>query len=446
MVTEPGRPAGPISGFTGADAPTDEDLYTCVHCGLCLNACPTYLETGLEAESPRGRIALMKAVREGRTAVTPSVLGHWELCIQCRACEAVCPSNVPYGRLMEATRTEMARQAKRSVKERAARAIGYRWLLPGPRRLRAVATGMKLYQKSGLRTAVRASRVLRLMPGGLYQLENSAPQVNGKFFRARGQVYPAQGTTRKSRIALLSGCVMPLLDGRTMEAAVRVLTRNGVEVVVPANQGCCGALNVHAGERDTARDMARRNVDAFLAADVDAIVVASAGCASTMKEYGGLLAKDAGYAEKAKRAGKLTRDIHEFLAALPVDQPKAELKLKVTYQDACHLAQAQRITAAPRQILRAIPGLELVEMQESTVCCGAGGTYFLSEPEMSARLGGRKAGNIAGTRATVVTTANPGCAIQMKNALRQLRSDVQVKYVVDLLDEAYSLESSHRDD
>ncbi|MBI4307001.1 MAG: (Fe-S)-binding protein [Chloroflexi bacterium] len=433
--------AGRISGFTGPDAPTDEDLYTCVHCGLCLNACPTYLETGLEAESPRGRIALMRAVREGRTAITPSVLGHWELCIQCRACEAVCPSNVPYGRLMEATRTEMVRQGKRTPRERAARSIGYRWLLPDQRRLRAVATGLKLYQRSGLRAAVRASRVLKLMPGGLYQLERAAPSVNGKFFKPRGQTFAARGT-RRGRVALLSGCVMPLVDGKTMEAAVRVLTRNGVEVAVPADQGCCAALNTHAGERDRARDMAKRNIDSFLAANVDAVVVASAGCGSTMKEYGGLLKADPAYAKKAEKVGRLTKDIHEFLVELPFDPPKAELKLKVTYQDACHLAQAQRITKAPREILRAIPGLEVIEMAESTICCGAGGTYFLTEPAMSARLGKRKAGNISETGAAIVTTANPGCAIQMKNALRQMGSGVQVKYVVDLLDEAYSKERS----
>lgn len=410
-----------------------------MHCGLCLNACPTYLETGMEAESPRGRIALMKAVREGRATMTPALVEHWDLCLQCRACEAVCPSNVPYGRLMEATRTEMTAQASRSVAERAGRALGYRVLLPSPGKLRLAGAGLKLYQKSGVQRAIRASRVLKLAPGGLFNLEQGAPEIRGKFFVPRGQVVPARGE-RRARVTLLSGCVMPLIHGPTMEATIRVLTRNGVEVVVPAGQGCCGTLNVHAGEREKAREMARRTIDTLLIEDIDAVIVASAGCGSAMKEYGELLSGDDAYRERAERFGKLARDVHEFLAGLPLDPPKAELNLTVTYQDACHLAHAQRITKPPRTLLRAIPGVRLVEMPESSVCCGAGGTYFLQEPEMSKRLARRKATNVVTSRAGVVATPNPGCAIQMENALKRLGSATEVAYVVDLLDRAYALE------
>jgi glycolate oxidase iron-sulfur subunit len=245
---------------------------------------------------------------------------------------------------------------------------------------------------------------------------------------------------RRATVTLLSGCVMPLIHGPTMEATVRVLARNGVEVIVPKDQGCCGTLNIHAGEREKAREMARRTIDGLLIDGIDAIVVASAGCGSAMKEYGELLKNDPVYRDRAERFGKLTKDVHEFLANLPLDPPKAELKLRVTYQDACHLAHAQRLTQPPRRLLRAIPGLELVEMPESSVCCGAGGTYFLQEPSMSKRLAARKARNVASTESAVVATPNPGCAIQMENALRQLGSKAQVRYVVDLLDEAYRLE------
>jgi glycolate oxidase iron-sulfur subunit len=226
-----------------------------------------------------------------------------------------------------------------------------------------------------------------------------------------------------------------------MEAVVRVLSRNGVEVVVPRGQACCGALNAHAGDRERARAMARRVIDALLVDGIDAVVVASAGCGSTMKEYGQLLRGDPRFAERAERFGRLTRDVHEFLATLPLDPPRARLDTRVTYQDACHLAHAQRISQPPRELIRAIPGLELVEMGESSVCCGAGGTYSLQQPEMSARLAVRKATNIASSGATVVVTSNPGCAIQMENALGRIRSRTRVAYVVDLLDHAYRLES-----
>lgn len=439
MVHSAVGPPGTFPGFTGPDAPQEDDLYKCVHCGFCLNACPTYLETGLEAESPRGRIALMKAVNEGRLEITDSVVKHWDLCLQCRACEVACPSGVPYGRLMEATRTEIERNYKRPAKVRAGRAAGYRGVLSSPQRLRWVGRAMKLYQRSGMRTIARGSGLLKLLPGDAAQMDDYMPVLSDNFFVADGRVTPAQGEKR-ARVAMLAGCVMALMHAETLEATVRVLSRNGVEVIVTAGQGCCGALNSHAGERASARDMARRNIDSFLASEPDAIIVASAGCGSTMKEYGELLHGDPEYAEKAERAASLTRDIHEFLADLPLDPPKASIDYRVTYQDACHLANAQRIQAAPRQVLAAIPGLEVVEMPESSICCGSAGTYSITEKEMSQRLGRRKARNVASTKAQVVATGNPGCALQMHNALRDMGEDVKVRYVVDLLDEAYSKE------
>jgi glycolate oxidase iron-sulfur subunit len=345
---------------------------------------------------------------------------------------------------MEATRTEMVLQTKRTRRSaggRFARAAGFGWLLPNPSRLRTVAAVLKLYQVAGLQSVVRATGLLGLAPGGLRRLERSTPRFHGRFFTPRGQVIAAL-PPKRAKVALLSGCVMPLVHGPTMDAVTRVLSRNGVEVVVPRGQACCGALNVHAGDRERARSMARRLIDALLVDGIDAVVVASAGCGSTMKEYGQLLRSDPRYAERAERFGKLTRDVHEFLAALPLDPPRARLEKRVTYQDACHLAHAQRVSQPPRKLLRAIPGLELVEMSESSVCCGAGGTYSLQQPEMSARLAARKANNIDSSDATVVATSNPGCAIQMENALERLRSNARVAYVVDLLDQAYRLERS----
>ena len=431
--------ATPVSGFTGADAPAEADMYRCVHCGLCISACPTYGELSLEAESPRGRIALMKAVNEGRLAINPRVVSHWDMCLQCRACEAVCPSGVPYGRIMANTRAQVAAQNQRPAKQRRVSRLFLRGALPHPGRLRLGARLAQAYQKSGLQTLVRGSGILGLLPGGLKGLEAQLPEFNGPFFNADGRRYAAD-SERKVTVGLLSGCVMPLMQGNTMRAAVRVLTRNGCDVVVPAAQGCCGALNVHAGDLEYARDMARRNIDVFLATGVEVIVTASAGCGSAMKEYDDLLKDDPKYAGPARRLAEMTKDITEFLVSLPLDPPKASLRRRVTYQDPCHLAHAQRITAAPRVILNAIPGVELVEMEQASRCCGGAGTYSMVQRELSSKILATKMGNIAATQAEQVVTANPGCMMQLEQGLRDSGKPSRVVHVVDLLDEAYQAE------
>ncbi len=440
MTQAPVGPAGTFGGFTTPDAPEEAGLYRCVHCGFCLAVCPTYLETGLEAFSPRGRLALMKALNEGRLQMTETVVGRWDACLQCRACEEVCPSQVPYGPLMEGARAEIEAQFKRPLRARLARAGGYRQVLPHPARLRAAGRALRLYQRSGLQRAVRATGVLKAMPGDLEHMEASLPELAGTFFTAEGQVVRPRGVAR-AKVALLSGCVMPMAHGPTMEATVRVLTRNGVEVHVPKGQGCCGALNAHAGELESARRMARRNIDTFLEVEPDAIITASAGCGSTMKEYGDLLSSDLEYREKAEHVAALTKDIHEFLVELPFTPPAASLDRRVTYQDPCHLSHAQRITEAPRQILRSMPGIELVDLPESDVCCGSAGTYSITQKDLSQRLGRRKAGNIASTGAAVAATGNPGCAMHVAGTLRSLGEETRVMYVIDLLDEAYALEN-----
>ena len=424
-----------ISAFQGPESPQEEDLYSCVHCGLCLNACPTYIETGLETESPRGRIALMKAVFEGRLGLEQGVINHWDSCLQCRACEAVCPSGVPYGRLMEQAQAQVKRQRPGSMFGRIGAWIVYKQLLPNLGRLRLLVRVLRVYQQSGIRRLVHASRILQLLPE-IGEAEASLPDLSRPFFGAKGQMHLAQGT-RKHRVALLSGCVMPLIQGPTMDAAVRVLTRNGCEVVVPANQGCCGALNTHGGERDAARGMARRNIDTFLGMGVDAVVTASAGCGASMKEYDVLLRADPAYADKATRFSGMVQDITEFLASLPIESPKTPLNVQVTYQDSCHLAHAQRLTAPPRTVLGTIPGLELVEMEHSDRCCGAGGAYQLTQREMSGQLRAHKLEDAIATGADIIATANPGCMMQLELGVSQAGVAIKVCHVVDLLDEAY---------
>ena len=425
--------------FAGPDAPDEADLYRCVHCGLCLSACPTYVETRLEAESPRGRIALMKAVHEGRAGISERLVSHWELCLQCRACEAVCPSGVPYGRLMEHTRAQVQDNNLQSPELGRLSRLFLRTALPHNRRLRLAGHLMRIYQQSGIQRLIRKSRLLGLLPGDLAVMEAQMPVMGRQFFGPRSQVLPAQGE-RRMTVGLLSGCVMPLMQGGAMRAAVRVLQRNGCDVAVPPAQGCCGALNLHAGDLELGRRMARRNIDAFKRAGVDVVVTASAGCGSSMKDYGDLLHDDTEYADAAREFARNTRDITEFLAELPLVPPKHQLPWRVTMQDPCHLAHAQRITEAPRQVLRAIPGLELAEMAESSLCCGSAGFYSLIQRDMSRRLQRRKIGNAASTGAEVIASANPGCISQLEQGLRDADADTRVMHVVEILDAAYQAE------
>ena len=424
--------------FAGPDSPDEDELYRCVHCGFCLQACPTYLETGLETESPRGRIALMKAVNEGRIGITPGVVRHWDMCIQCRACEVACPSGVNYGRLIESTMSQVERRRKSGMLAKVVPAV-----MENRRRLGLVVGALGVYQRSGLQSLMRKSGALKLLPGNLAELERSLPAIKGARFQADDQVIPALGELR-AKVALLSGCVMPMVNGPQMEAAARVLARNGCDVVVPRGQVCCGAISSHVGDLDSARKLARRNVDEFLDADVDAVVVASAGCGTRMKEYGHLLRYDAAYAVKAERLSGMVKDIHEFLVELPFEPPSASLDYRVTYQDSCHLANTQRVVEQPRRILRSIPGVEFVELPNASKCCGAGGTYTITERESSLRVLETKMASVRETGADIVATANPGCVMQIQYGARREGLASRVLYVTDLLDEAYALEEAQR--
>jgi len=433
---------GNNGGFTGPDIPAESDLYRCVHCGLCLSSCPTYVETGLEMESPRGRLALMKAVNEGRVNITPRIVSHWEMCLQCRACEAVCPSGVPYGRIMERTRSQVRASG---LQGRELRRLGRFFLnsaLPSPKKLKMGAYFIRLYQWLGIQKLVRLSHLLYLVPGGIGRLESQLPPLSRRFFGPSDDTHPAQGE-KKMTVALLSGCVMPLMQGPTMEATVRVLTRNGCDVMVPKGQGCCGALNTHAGDLDNSRAMARANIDSLMAAGVERVITSSAGCGSSMKEYAELLKDDPEYREEAKRFSEMTQDVTEFLVGLPLQAPTASVNRRVTYQDPCHLAHAQRITAAPRTILNSIPGLELVEMENSALCCGGAGIYSSVQPALSKRLLKRKMDTIDATDTQEVITANPGCMMQLQMGLKSQGKHGLVRHVVDILGEAYGLEKGN---
>ncbi|MBO54405.1 MAG: hypothetical protein CL886_01975 [Dehalococcoidia bacterium] len=429
-------------GFMGVDSPSESDMYRCVHCGLCLSACPTYTHLGVETESPRGRIAYMKAVHEGRIGITDRVVSHWEKCLQCRACEAVCPSGVPYGRLMEQTRFQVLTNNKQGSELRRISSIFLRSILPRPKLLKITAHLVRMYQRLGLQALVRTTRILEALPGNLDKMEKQIPVMSDRFFGPSRDIYKARGETKKV-VGLLSGCVMPLMQGDTMEATVRVLVRNGCDVVVPVGQVCCGALNLHSGDLKLGRALAKKNIDIFIESNVDVIVTSSAGCGSSMKEYSELLSDDPDYGEKAMWFSSITKDVTEFLVDLPWEPPLHELNRKITYQDPCHLAHAQRIMDAPRKLLRSIKGVELIEMKQSTMCCGSAGFYSMVQPELSHKILHTKMRNIADTDANQIVTANPGCMMQLENGLLDLNGEQTVVHVVDILDEAYALEAQN---
>jgi glycolate oxidase iron-sulfur subunit len=412
-----------------AIAPDPADLSRCVHCGLCLPNCPTYLLTGYEAESPRGRVHLIQAYNEGRIEANAAYQQHVELCLVCRNCESVCPSGVPFGRIMEAGRAQLYREKRLSMAQRVFRRLAFQEVLPHPKRLRVLFGALLVYQRSGLQRLARASG---LLPAALAEAERLLPDLPAPFV-PRFEVFPAEGRTRR-RVGLFMGCVMPLVYGPVHAATLRVLRHNGCEVHVPHDQVCCGALNVHAGERDTMREMAHQNIRAFLGRGLDAIVVNSAGCGSTMKEYGHLVDDP-----DAEQFAKLTRDVSEFLAGIDLAPARRPVERVVTLQESCHLVHAQRIKAAPRQILAHIPGLELRDMAHPDLCCGSAGLYMLTELETSSRLLDGKMDEIVATGATTLVTANPGCMMQLDKGLRQAGLRGEVKHVVELLDEAYGV-------
>ena len=423
------------SNLTVLDAPQQGDLDKCVHCGLCLNACPTYRELGVEMDSPRGRIYQMAQVAGG-APVSDSYIEHIELCLACRGCETACPSGVQYGRLVEAARAHIENTVQRGPLTQAMRSLVFEHLLPSRGNLRVVAGLLWAYQNTGLQKLVRATGLLRLF-GKLGRLEALAPPAElPSFFRHYGKVFPAEGT-RKYRVALLGGCIANVSFARLNEATLRVLQKNGCEVTVPDAQTCCGALHVHAGLREQARELARKNVDALIDGGYDAIITNAAGCGSTLKEYHELLEHDPKYARKAHAFAALVKDVNEFLGSFELNTNMGDWKGTVTYQDSCHLAHGQKVKAPPRKLLRAVPGLELREMVAADLCCGSAGIYNVVQNDMAMALLEKKMESVNRTRAETIATANPGCMLQLRAGVERHGSGQRVMHVVERLDEAY---------
>lgn len=434
--TGPIGPIGRRAGQTSTRPAFDDDhppslalVDDCVHCGFCLPTCPTYVLWGQEMDSPRGRIQLIRQGLEGEP-MTKSLAGHLDACLGCMACVTACPSGVQYDKLIEAAGAQIERRQERPVGQRLLRAAIFA-LFPYPKRLRLLRLPLLAYQRSGLQRLVRRSGLLERLSPTLATMESLAPPITSR--HRLPPLVPARGT-RRAVVGMLTGCVQREFFPGVNEATARVLSAEGCDVVIPQRQGCCGALSAHNGRRGEAQQFARRLVDEFTAAGVEYVVVNSAGCGSTMKEYGELLDDQPEHAERAFQLSQKVRDVTEILMELGAVAERHPLPVTIAYHDACHLAHAQGVRKPPRDLLLAIPGLALREIAESSICCGSAGVYNLLNPEPARELGHRKASNVAATGAQLLVTANPGCLLQVTDALRRAGATMATAHTVELLD------------
>jgi glycolate oxidase iron-sulfur subunit len=420
--------------FDGVHPPDQALIDTCVHCGFCLPSCPTYALWGEEMDSPRGRIYLMKAGLEGRVGMTPAFVQHFDACLGCMACVTACPSGVQYGPLIEATRAQIERRHRRTLSDRLFRRALFA-IVPYPALMRLALMPAVLYRVA--QPWLRRSGVLTLLPGRLRALAALAPPVTMAGLTARiPESTPARGT-RRMTVGLLTGCVQRLVFAHVNAATVRVLSAEGCEVIAPARQGCCGALTLHAGRLDEAKAFAKHTIETFERAGVERVVVNAAGCGSSLKEYGQLLAGEPGWAARAAAFAAQVRDVTEVLVELgPPRAPRGRLGLRVAYHDACHLAHAQGVRQQPRDLLTAVPGVELVPFAEPDMCCGSAGIYNLVQPDAARDLGTRKVQHLAAAAPDVVATGNPGCTLQIAASAAGLGRTLPVLHPIEILDAA----------
>jgi glycolate oxidase iron-sulfur subunit len=421
------------SSFDAHHAPEKQYIDDCVHCGFCLPACPTYVLWGEEMDSPRGRIYMIKKASEGQGPLDLRFREHMDNCLGCMACMTACPSGVEYNKLIEPTRAQIERNLPRATSERLFRKLLFA-TFPHPARLRFLALPLLVYQKSGLRALVRATGIQKLLPKRLAAMEALLPEVPSKLFNRLPALIEPQGAPR-CRVGMLSGCVQQVFFSHVNAATARVLAAEGCQIVIPSAQSCCGALMLHSGMEADAIVLAKKMISAFEAAEVDTIVINSAGCGSTMKEYGHLLRDDPAWASRAAAFSAKCRDISEILCELEPRALRHRLDLRVAYHDACHLQHAQGVRMQPRKLLAGIPGLQVAEIPEGSLCCGSAGVYNLLEPDTANQLGDRKVENLLTTNAQAVLSANPGCLLQLMNGLRRRGlKTMPAFHMIELLD------------
>ena len=463
----------PTDGPLRRNTHTYDLIRQCIHCGFCLPTCPTYSVLNVEMDSPRGRIYQMKAVADGMLEISDDFVEHMNCCVGCRACETACPSGVQFGKLIEAAREQIQITNSANVGEqeeyakttdgeliivtapqRAATPLVARLLrrfffdimLPSRLVLTVIFGGLKLYQRSGLQKLVHALGLFAVIDNLPTPFKGRLDLPEMLMDGARGEILPgllpevtpAMGQ-RRFRVGFISGCIMDQVFRDINEATIRVLAANGCEVIAPPQQGCCGALHIHGGEAEMGRNLARHNIDVFEAYNCDLIIINSAGCGSTLKEYDHLLRDDPAYAERARIFTDKMKDISEFLMSIEMNNDLGEMRRTVAYHDACHLLHGQKIKQQPRQLLHTIPGLSLVDLKESDWCCGSAGVYNITNQEMGKQLLERKMHNVIETGAEVIATGNPGCMMQIAMGIRERGLPMEVKHPIELLDESYRI-------
>lgn len=412
----------------------------CMHCGLCLPTCPTYDATKLERNSPRGRISLMRAIADQRIEPSQAFGDEMYFCLGCLACMTACPAGVDYATLFEHARAEVESKGLLNTPKRSLiRRLTLGWLFEDLRRLQLLGKAMLWWQSTGLQALVRRSGVLSLLPTRLRDLEAMTPRVESEFSADLIAPVTLASGPRRYRVAMLIGCAQDLTFASVNRDTVEVLARNGCEVVTPPLQNCCGSLHAHNGEWNLAQNLARRNIDQFPPEEFDAIITNAGGCGSHLKHYAHLLEDDPAYLQRARLWDRKVKDIHEWLAQIGVTAPAADgaTEQVVTYHESCHLCHGQKVVSQPRQLLRLIPGLKLVELPESNWCCGSAGIYNITQPEMASQLLERKMDHVCSTGATVVATGNPGCLIQLEAGCRGRGVALRIVHPITLLAEAY---------
>lgn len=427
-----------LKGFDNNHPPEPKLIDSCVHCGFCLSTCPSYRVIGKEMDSPRGRIYLMDAINKGEIALNSATTEHFDSCLGCLACVSTCPSGVEYDKLISATRHQVERNYPRSLPERLFRKLIFSFF-PYPKLLRFLLIPLFIYQRLGLQKLVRGTGLLERISPRIAAMESILPAITLKSFQDNfPTVIPAQGKKRY-RVGVILGCVQRLFFSPVNEATVRVLTANGCEVVIPKSQGCCAALPEHQGQTAQAKALARQMIDSFEDAEVDFVVINAAGCGHTLKEYGHILADDPEYREKAEKFAAKVKDANEFLVSVALTaklSPLTDEPLTMVYQDACHLLHGQKISVQPRQLLRKIPGVKLREPIDAALCCGSAGVYNMLQPEVADELGKQKAQNLLNTGAELITSANPGCSLQISKHLKSQGKDIEIMHPMELLDYA----------
>ena len=425
-----------INGFDEQNPPNPKLIDTCVHCGFCLATCPSYRVLGKEMDSPRGRIYLMDAINEGTIPLNAATVEHFDSCLGCLACVTTCPSGVQYDKLLVATRPQIERNYPRSLPDKVIRQMIFS-LFPYPDRLRFLLAPLLVYQKLGLQKIVRSTNLLKKVSPRLAAMESILPKVTFKAFQNNlPTVIPAQGEKRY-RVGMILGCVQRLFFSPVNEATVRVLTANGCEVVIPESQGCCAALPEHQGQTGQAQSLARQMIDSFAGTEVDAVIINAAGCGHTLKEYGHILENDPEYKEKAQEFASIVKDVQEFLVTVGLTaklSPITDETLTLVYQDACHLLHGQKISVQPRQLLKQIPQVKLVEPIDAALCCGSAGVYNMLQPEVAEELGNQKVQNLLNTGADLIASANPGCTLQINKHLELQGKKIDVIHPIELLD------------